>query len=217
MACDRFERDGLLQQEGDGALDEHFAACPDCRKARAAYERLQQTIAAGGSVHEPPPGWQQRVWSAIERHPPRRRAWRWTLPAALAAGLAIVLLWPRPPAVSLESALEPPRDAIRRGQDTPLGTRLTLHAAGGGAAHVELRVYFNETGLFLRCSGEPPCRREGDRLVASAVLDKVGSYQPVLLVSEQPLPAPSSTLDRDAGAALAAGARVEMGREIRVR
>jgi hypothetical protein len=219
MACDRFEREGLAQREEGAALDPHFSTCPDCRRAQAVYERLGQVLAGSGSLHQPPAGWQERVWKAIEREPPRRRPWGWVLvPSVLAAALALVaVLWPRPSPVALEASLETPRDAVRRGQDTPPGTRLTLRASDGGAPYAELRVYFNESRLFLRCSREAPCRREGDRLLATTVLDGVGSYQPVLLVSSRPLPEPSSTLDRDAAAALAGGAGVTLGDEIRVR
>jgi hypothetical protein len=227
MACRRFERTGLLHEE-EGLLDEHVSTCPDCQEARAAYQRLRQRIAGSGVDHRPPPGWQERVWEAIETRsveaPARRRptrAWRLVpstlLSAAAVAAVVIALVGRRPTPPSLQVSLEAPRDTVRRGLDVPPGTRLSLDATGGGARHMELRVYLNETVLVLRCSLDAPCRREGDRLAASVVLVAVGSYQPVLLVSDRPLPPPSSTLDGDAAQALAAGARVELGQSTQVR
>ncbi len=217
--CDRFEREGLLRLEQELPLDPHFDSCPACREARAAYQRLGAEIAAAAADHEPPPYWQTRVWARIESRAARRRRRRWFLwlapPAAavMAIALRIGML---APGVGLEVTVEP-GDSVRRGVAAQPGDRLVLEAHTDGAPNAELRLYRADRELVLRCSTAAPCERRGDHLRASIVLPAIGSYQPLLLLSREPLPAPTSAgLDRDAEAALATGARVELGDEIRV-
>lgn len=221
--CDRFEREGLRRLEQGLPLDEHFDTCADCRRARAAYQRLAQELAAAGARYDPPAGWQARVRDAIERH--RERSWRgwrpWVLAAAGTAAVALIVallvVEPGPPpslALQVEIAAG---GAARRGADAHPGDRLLLRASLSGARHAELRVYRNDADLVLRCATEPPCIRTGDVLEAALALPSPGSYQPLLLASDRPLPAPSAGLDADAGAALEAGATVDLGREVQVR
>jgi hypothetical protein len=106
---------------------------------------------------------------------------------------------------------------VHRGVDAKPGDRLQLTATTGGAQCAELRVYRNDSELILSCSAEPPCSRRGDELRASAVLDGVGRYQPLLCLSENPLPSSASDLETDTSAALAAGADVQLGSEVVVR
>ncbi len=221
--CDRFEREGLLRLEQGLPLDDHFETCPDCRKARATYERLRQEIAAAGSHREPPAHWQARVWAAIEEGRRRRRRswWPWLLVPVAAALISVVVFLPQSPpgleARALEVEVQRGGAVVLRGEGAQPGDRLLLRAHTGALPNAELRVYRQDTELVLRCSTEPPCVRQGDELRASLVLDSVGAYQPLLLLSSQPLPEPISGLDRDAGAALAAGARVHLGDELEVR
>jgi hypothetical protein len=208
--CRRFENEALLLLEQGQPLDEHFSSCPDCLEARAAYDQLRGGLTALGEKGEPPADWQARVWEKIERRKERRRRWTpwWSVPVAMAALAALFLLWipGRTPAglrVEIESGT-----TVRRGAEAQPGDLLRLAAATGGARHSELRVYRNDTELVLRCSTDSPC---------SVVLDGVGRYQPLLLLSKDPLPAPASDLDADTDAALKAGAEVELGPRIVVR
>lgn len=220
--CDRFESEGLLRLEQGLPLHGHFETCPDCLAARAAYDRLQEEIAAAGEQYEPPAYWQSRVWAAVEARRERPlRPWRWLwVPAGLAAALLVVFVIGRRPEGPMLAALQVEigagPGAVRRGDETHPGDRLILRATPGSATYSELRVYRHDTELVLRCSSELPCARQGDELRATLVLDALGSYQSLLLLSEKPLPEPSSDLDRDADAALAAGAEIRFGREIRV-
>ena len=66
-------------------------------------------------------------------------------------------------------------------------------------------AYFNDNELLLRCSTEPPCVRDGDQLRATLPLSSRGSYQTLLLVSDRPLPEPSTGYDEDASSWLSAG------------
>jgi hypothetical protein len=223
--CGRFEEEGLSLLEQGLPLDEHFATCPDCLAARAAYERLRAEIAALGAEDEPPVGWQTRVWERLDQRRERRRprwlGWRgWLVPVGvgLAASLAALFLirppGPQPPSLRAEIQAAA---AVRRGGEAQPGDLLRLTAVTGGARHAELRVYRNDTELVLRCSTERPCSRQGDEVRAAVLLDAVGRYQPLLLLAESPLPSPVSDLEKDTSAALAAGADVRLGSEIVVR
>jgi hypothetical protein len=220
--CDRFETEGLLLLARELPLDEHFAACPDCLAARAAHERLRARIAALGEEDEPPVGWQARVRERIDqRRERRRRGWQWWLvPAAVgvAASLAALLLirppGPQPPSLRVEIQAGA---TVRRGGEAQPGDLLRLTAATGGARHAELRVYRNDTELVLRCSTGRPCSRRGEELRAAVPLDVIGRYQPILILSKNPLPSPESDLEKDTSAALATGADVRLGSEIVVR
>lgn len=219
--CDRFETEAVLLLERGLPLDEHFSSCPDCLAAQAFYDRLRQRLAAVGEEDQPPVGWQAGVWERIEQQRGRRR-WRpwWGLvPAALAASLAAVLLvrTPEPAPVFLKAEIEA-GPSVQRGDEAKPGDSLRLTASTGGARHAELRVYRNDAELVLSCSTESPCSRKGEDLQATVVLDGIGRYQPLLLFSKSPLPKASTQgLDADTEAVLAAGAEIELGKEIVVR
>lgn len=225
-ACDRFETEALLLLEQGQPLDEHFSSCPDCLQARAAYDRLRERISSLGKEDEPAPDWQARVWERIEKRKERRRRWSpwWIAPVgitAMAALAALFLVWlpGRTPAglrIEIEAGTTVRRGASAAESPHP-GDVLRLEAATGGARHGELRVYRNDTELILRCSTEPPCIRRRGELSASVVLDGVGRYQPLLLLSKDPLPDVASDLDTDTDAALTAGADVELGPRVVVR
>jgi hypothetical protein len=219
--CDRFETEAVLLLERGLPLDEHFSACPDCLAAQAFYDRLRQRLAVVGEEDQPPVGWQAGVWGRIEQQRGRRR-WRpwWGLvPVALAASLAAVFLvrMPEPAPVFLKAEIEA-GPSVQRGDEAKPGDSLRLTSSTGGAHHAELRVYRNEAELVLSCSTESPCSRKGEDLQATVVLDGIGRYQPLLLFSKNPLPTASTQgLDADTEAALAAGAEIELGKEIVVR
>ncbi len=225
--CGRFEAEALLAIEQGLPLDEHFGTCPDCRQARAAYERLRDGLASLDAELEPPPHWQARTWKWIAARRVRRRRWvPWTVVGGLAAALAALVLLRNPnanlTAASLRVELEA-RGATRRGDEAHPGDRLRLRASIGGARHAELRVYRDDRELVLRCSAEqPPCAASGgwlrDRAIQAPVeLDTVGRYQPLLLVGPRPFPGGGAGLDADVAAAVAGGAEVRMGRAVDVR
>ncbi len=224
--CDRFETEAVLLLERGLPLGEHFSACPDCLATQSFYGRLRQRLAAVGEEDQPPVGWQAGVWERIEQRQGRRR-WRpwWglvpaVLGASLAASLAAVLLvrTPEPAAPVFLSAQIEAGPSVQRGEEAKPGDSLRLKASTGGALHAELRVYRNDAELVLRCSTESPCSRKEDDLQATVVLDGIGRYQPLLLFSKSPLPKASTHgLDADTEAALAAGAEIELGKEIVVR
>lgn len=219
--CRRFEQEALLLLEQGQPLDEHFSSCPDCLEARAAYDRLRGGLSSLGQKDEPPADWQARVWAEIDRRKERRRRWSpWWIAPALAAMAALFLIWiPGQKPAGLRVEIEA-GTTVRRGAEAKPGDLLKLAATTGGARYSELRVYRNETELVLRCSNEPPCSRRRGELSASVLLDGIGRYQPLLIFSAEPLPAPLDTtsgLDADTEAALHAGAEVELGPRVVVR
>jgi hypothetical protein len=225
-ACRRFEDEGLLRLKRGQPLDDHFATCPDCVAARAAYERLEGELATAGHGIEPPPGWQFGLWAAVEQRKSARsrlRGWWMLLPAAAALFLALLLLWPAAPPVArlaLAVTVETGAGSVRRGAEAHPGDRLHLHASTGKAEVAELRVYRNNRALVLHCSNEPPCQRRQGALEAAFPLPAIGTYQSLLLTSQRSLPAlpaDSAGLDADVGRALAAGAQATLGPEVEVR
>ncbi len=205
--CERFESEALLLLEQGQPLDDHFSSCPDCLAARAAYDRLREQLSKLGEEDEPAADWQARVWERIEQRKKRRWSLWWFAPVAAAAMAALFLIWiPSQKPAGLRVEIEA-GTTVRRGAEAHPGDLLRLAATTGGARHSELRVYRNETELILRCP-KSPC---------FLVLDGIGRYQPLLLLSESPLPAPTSDLETDTGAALDSGAEIEMGSEVVVR
>ncbi len=219
--CARFETEGLLQLERGEPLDEHFVICPDCREARAAYERLRQDIAAVGLDEEPPAGWEARVWERIEERKGKPR-WIWFLAPVGAAALAATLFFavprtPSSPALMQDVAAG---SSVRRATGARPGDRLDLRAETAGSPHAELRIYRNGRELVLHCPSDlsdPSCRREDGELRASLTFPSVGDYQAVLVLDDEPLPLPGKGLDSDAGAAFAQDAQVLLGDQISVR
>lgn len=223
MSCERFETEAVLLLERGLPLDEHFATCPDCLAARTAHDRLRAGIARLGEADAPPAGWQARVWERIGQRRERRRPWQrwawWMVPTVGAAAslVAFLLVRPtRPEPASLVAEIQAGA-VVRRGGEAQPGDSLRLKAATGGARQAELRVYRNDAELVLRCSTARPCSRHGAELRATVVLDGVGRYQPLLLLSRDPLAVTASDLESDTRAALAAGADVKLGPEIIVR
>ena len=219
--CDRFETEGLLRLERGEPLDEHFATCPDCLDARAAYERLRQDLSEIGADGEPPADWEARVWARIEERK-RRPRWVWLLTPVGAAALAAALFFAVPRTPSAPSLVQEvvAGGPVRRAAVARPGDRLDLRAETAGSPHAELRIYRNGFEIVLRCPsdvGDASCRRQGSEIRASLTLPSVGDYRAVLVLDDEPLPSPGKGLDSDAGAAFAQDAQVLLGDEISVR
>jgi len=151
------------------------------------------------------------------------RLW-WIAPLAAAAAISLFLIWQRtPPAVikdpvvSLTAEIYSGQTSVRRGDDAHPGDRLHVTAAVAGYEHAELRVYFNDKQLAAQCSAENPCTRGGNTISMTALMRSLGIYRSVLVVSNRSIPAAVGELDRDAAAALNAGAMVKTGDPIPVR
>lgn len=228
--CDRFEHEGLELLERGEPLADHFETCPDCLAARRLYERLVTGLAEMPGQSAPGP-WQARVWAEVARRGDRSRGrwWSWRragLPAGLlAAAVALFLMvWNQGPSlespssrVTFEAEWVPHLVAERRGGDARPGDSLRLRASLGGEVEVELRLYRDDLELSAQCSDQPPCHRDGKDLEASFPLAVRGTYQPILLFSNEPLPPGTGDLDADLGAAFESGARVELAPAITVR
>jgi hypothetical protein len=232
-ACRRFEEEGLLRLERGEELDEHFSTCAECRQAWQAYRALGAELRSLGGEEQPPAGWQAEVWRQIEerRGSPVPKPgtvpsgpWkRWLGPAMLAAAavLALVVLIPRwtQPVVtlSLTASVQKGGETRRGAEEAQPGDRLILEARGPRRARLEIRLYRGEREWVARCPGGEGCTVRPGRLRWEIPLAAVGTYQTALLESEGDLPAPGAGLDADCGAALRAGARLQLGPEITVR
>ena len=139
-------------------LEAHLAGCPQCRRERAAQERL---IARLGEPPQPPdPRDVQAVMARIRGQPPLQRpSWKPAWRVALAAACLVVL------GVTLWQARQEPapeRFAARGGSTAPALHRLTgVDLLSAGQPPVLLRpgaVLRPETPLFARYRnlGEAP-------------------------------------------------------------
>lgn len=233
--CTRFEREGLLALERGEPLDPHFDGCADCLREREVYRALVARLASLGAAERPPAGYEARVLERIARQrgsaPPARSArsrhgWSLALVMAAAAILAVALFRgrsdpaprssPQPGLVlTLHAAHD---DAPMRSIDSAKpGDRLVVRAATGGLPHAELRIWQGDAAVLVRCSDQPPCRREPEAIEVELVLPSRGDYEVILVVSERELPEPRLQLDDDVAAIEAAGGRLERAERIRVR
>lgn len=161
----------------------------------------------------------------------RRHGLRYgAMAAALAACLVFVLLRntallrnpasPPTPQVALEVSWRADADQTLRGDDAHPGDRLTLHATTGTFSQAELRLYRDEELVFA-CSDQPPCQLRKDTptatLEATFELPAIGLYQPLLVVSDRPIPAAAGSFDADTGTLYDGGFLIQLGREIAVR
>jgi len=234
--CQRFEQEGLLQLEQGLPLDRHFATCPECQRIHAQYRRIWSELRQGSSA-VPRPGWEQRVFEAIDRSQApvvRRRAWRvwrWgALGVAAAVAALTVTVWrTRPPASALSLSTELIEDHGQlRGNGVQIGDRLRVRAVVAAARYAELRVYRDDRELVLRCAPDAgqaqavprerpsSCSREGAILQSELRLGSAGAFQPFVVASDAALPPPAPTLAEDSARLVAAGARIALGPAIRV-
>lgn len=111
--------DGELSAARRQAVEQHLAACEDCRRLRQGYQLVREKLAGPAAAEDA--GLAARVLGAV-RSKTRRRPWwprwRWLVPAAaLAAGAMIAVLWPgRPP----EAGLADPVDELDIAADIEL-------------------------------------------------------------------------------------------------
>jgi len=229
--CDRFEREALDLLEAGQALPDHFATCPDCLKARAAYEGLTNLLSAPGAPLETEK-WEAGVWEKIRLPKAAGLApggtWgkRWLAAAAAAAILVGVIETVRRQgtrqasqtllALRLEGTPHP--GSGTRGKPPPAsggtiflqpGDELVFEAGVGAARYAEIRVYREDRELQLRCP--PGCKREGERVTGRFTLPAIGRYQAYVVASDNPLPNPAPTLAADTERLVRAGARIAFG------
>lgn len=135
---------------------------------------------------------------------------------------------PTPARLALAVSVEAASTSVRRGDEAEPGDTLLLEASTRHGRYTEIRVYFNERRAVYRCAeggsaapegppAEGSCEAEGGRLTGRLPLQARGAYQPMLLVSEAPLPAAQGGLDSDVGLAVDSGARVVLGAGVTVR
>ena len=139
--------------------------------------------------------------------------------------LALLTLWlnlltfnrSSPAVVSLTADIYSGQTSVRRGGDAHPGDELRVRGVVAGHPYAELRVYFNDAELSAHCVAETSCVRQGDAISMTTIMRSLGTYRPVLIVSDRVIPAAAGGLDQDAAASLRAGALVQAGDPIPVR
>jgi hypothetical protein len=214
VSCHRLEDEGMLVELGE-AMDAHVEQCEDCQANLRAYQQVAGLIAAGVTAHRAPPDWKQRTLArvrAVPRTQRRRVIAPWLLAAAAAiAGIMLFLFFDHRTAVEQPSTPELAMQIVDnggwRGEAHP-GEELRARALRASMPHFEIRVYRGARDLLVRCpDAGPPVCLEPDRSLLVWKLPSVGTYQVLLLVSQQPIAAPRGSLNDDVAAATAAGAR----------
>lgn len=201
----------MLAGLGEG-LDAHVEQCEDCRARLRGYQQIAGLIAEGVTTHRAPPDWKQRTLARVRAAPRTRRRRVTTLwLAAAVAGIALFLFFHRRTPLERpgtpELAMQIVHNGGWRGEAHP-GEELRARALLAGASHFEIRVYRGARDLLVRCpDAGPPVCLEPDRSLLVWKLPSVGTYQVLLLVSQQPIAAPLGSLNADVAAATAAGAR----------
>ncbi len=201
-------------------LSQHFRECGDCRSAQQAYQAIKSELRNMQDQSKAPEGWQNRVWQLIaQREQQPQRDWRRALlpVAASVAGAVFIisLLLPAQHEVSLMVSIEP-GTAVTRGVNARPGDSLIIAATAGEASVADILIYRNDRELVFRCSAEPDCHRTGQRLTGKLILTGIGSYQPVLIMSESALPELSNNLDEDSRLVLESGATIKLAEQISV-
>ncbi len=222
MACDRFDRDGWIDDDDlDAEARAHVESCAECRANLEANRKLAGDLSRLSDRHALSASASERLWAAVERGetPPRapsrlRKAAAVALPLALAAGLLVAFLLRAPVTVSLEYRVRAGDGVVRSG-DAAAGERLQVEAQSGAANH-DLRVYRDRSLLVARCPGAGDCWADGHTTTLELRFDTPGTYEILWLSSAASIPAPSGSVDGDVADAVEAGARYEL-RELRVR
>jgi hypothetical protein len=183
----------------------------DDPEERRAIARIERALESLGSEYSPPPGWEDRVLAATKQSWwERLRAWQRGLIVggpALCAALAAAVLWlgssGAPALGRLQIAsVEPEPQMMARGEDHifPSNKELRLTVPGEGE-HRALRIYRGRGPLVFACETSHPrapgCAIFPDRLSALWTPTALDRYTVVTLVSSEPLPVTTETLDGD--------------------
>ncbi len=218
MTCDHLVREGLMAREL-GQRDDHVATCADCQAELVRY-RFVDDIARLVATSPAPPGWERRVWAAIDRlERPRCRRWlsalgrggRWLAVPALVAAIAVLVVVRRPSpsptglSIEVEVHASSPVGEPRRAIVATVGDEVGVYAAGAEAVW----VYGDAGALVDRCPGPGRCRRTARSVTLTFRLALAVRYR-VLAVAGAGDLAPAGDFDRDVLAARARGARLEL-------
>lgn len=199
----------------------------------AGYRRLGEDLAALPSPASPE-GWEARVLAKLDApvvagEAPvvrdelgaRRRRWSFVAGGAVAAAAIAILIVTTRPAPKPEDAGLPAGDeiviAVKRGDEPVRGDG---RARRGDRLEVRVRLdgpgalwLYREDVLVVRCPGDRECVNAAGVVGIDHVL-AAGVYRAVVVRGEAP---PSTgSLDRDAQAVRAAGARFEPGKPLAV-
>lgn len=239
------ERDEIVGQNGSEREQaiEHLASCSVCRAEKEEYDQIKAAFRDlskhGDAPGKAPAGWQDRVFASIDGGGARSRipSGVWVLGAVAAAAVAVLVWRGRTPTemplavrqevVATGASRRSDADAV---DSATVGDTMRAFAVGGpsgavsgGRSHPrEVRVYRNEREMVARCPDDTPrsppagqtCVAKDDMTELRFTLATPGRYRSLAIVGAAP--APKGTLDDDARAASASGAKVEMSPAIDV-
>jgi hypothetical protein len=228
--CRFLEDRGLLVEQQGVNVDQHLASCPTCRENRRRIAALETAL---GQIPLPAPAghWEQAVWSKLAARQASRPARWWGGHRPLAVASAAVVLglsigagvWfvqdegGADAPVHLAMRFERGAERTRGEGQATVGDTMVVEVSGLVAVTAELRIYRDDAGLALRCSAEPPCQRQGDRLLARWRVPAPGRYRILVATGAGPFPAPSGSYDEDASALqAAAGGATHLERSLEV-
>lgn len=220
MSCDHLPREGLAAREL-GLPDDHVASCWECRTELEGY-RFVEDIGRLVEWSPAPPGWERRVWAAIDQlERPRWRRWlamtstrgRWLVVPLVSAAVVTVIVVRRPTAsrsalsmdLAVRAQLAP--GGPRRALVASVGDEVTVRAAGADA----IWVYLDGGALIERCPGTEPgrCDVSPGGVELTVRLSVAARHRVLAILGARDL-TPSGDFDRDVLAARAAGARLEL-------
>lgn len=171
--------------------------------------RIEAALTRLGAEHEPPVGWEARVFAKItqELAPKRPRWWVFAAPmVSMAAVAAIVLCWPPPDGFAVK--FDPHSKVVRSGVAPNAGDVAHATVTGGGP-HRAVWIYRDDV-LVTACpgGGRTQCEISGEETTATVPLT-MGKYLMVALTSIVPIAPPAGKLDSDLARAQDAGATLD--------
>lgn len=175
--------------------------------------RIEAALTRLGAEHEPPVGWEARVFAKIaqerraELAPKPPRWWMFAVPAvSLVVMAAIVLCWPPPDGFALR--FDRGSEVFLVGESQVAGDVAHATVTGGGP-HRAVWIYRDDV-LVTACPGgdRTQCEISGEETTATVRLT-IGKYQMVALTSSVPIAPPAGKLDSDLARAQDAGATLD--------
>ena len=183
-------------------------------------EKVRQAVGAPQAVVAPKEVRKKQSPSLWERWCALMSPFRWGLVGATTAALVALLFVQTnvfaPTTVSGPAAFEwnvfdVASSQIRSADRAKLGSQIHVQAQVAPASHAALFVYL-QNRLVFACSTAAPgehCQKTDNMLKAQVLLEQLGLYRALWVVSSKPLPLPQEGFDLDAAAFLRMGANIQ--------
>lgn len=196
-ACHRFEKEGLDKWLSDEPLDAHFTSCEDCAEALREYRAMAGVLGNDNASARPAAGWEEAVLSTVQEPAVRRPPWLAIAASVSLLGLAFVLMRPQSVPSDFSVSVEQSDEVFRAGNEATLGDTLNVRWQGNArnADGFAIFVYRDGRELVGYCGADAePC---ADGNAFSVPMNLPGAYQPVVVVADQAVTAPTGNVDQD--------------------